>query len=179
MKRFKSGRTKLKRLTKKFSYLKELFIFFALAVFIWSRFHEYMHISVLKYFGYEYNLRWNIFIPQVHCIGCDLNNISQMFLYAFFPYIIDILAVIFGILFYRHKIMRYLMHFGYFDIISNYFSMLIALFYGTANDFLNLIRMGFFPFVIAFFILSTLLWFPKNKGLLVDYIRRFKKAFEA
>ena len=59
-----------------------------------------------------------------------------------------------------------------------YFSILLAILYGTPNDFLNLIRLGFLPVVIIFFILSTLLWFPKNKGLVLFYVKKYKQTSE-
>jgi len=162
---------------KIFAAFGELLIFLALAILVWSSIHEFLHIAALKYFGYGYELRWNVLLPQVHCIGCNTTNRSQMFIYSFLPYTLDIIVVALGFSLYKFKIARYLMHFGYFDIISNYFSMLLALLYNTPNDFLNLIRLGFWSFVIIFFVSSTFLWFSKNKGIIVDYAKRYKEIF--
>ena len=56
-----------------------------------------------------------------------------MLFYNGFPYLIDLLVVLIGF-FYENKLLRYFMHFGYFDIISNSFAMIIALITSDSKD---------------------------------------------
>ena len=147
-----------------------LIFFLILYIFIWTPLHEFLHISVLKFLDYKYDLSWNFFIlPSVHCQDCDISNKGQMLFYNGFPYLIDLLVVLIGF-FYENKLLRYFMHFGYFDIISNSFAMIIALITNLPNDFLNIIKLGFGYLIIILIVCSSYLWINKNKILLRSFI---------
>lgn len=151
-----------------------LIFFLILAVFIWTPIHEFLHVSVLKFLNYDYILSWNFFImPNVRCQTCDITNKQQMFFYNIFPYFVDLLAIAIGFLFYKNKILSYLMHFGYFDILSNSFAMVIALIAHLPNDLLNVIKLGFWYFVIILLSVSSYLWLKKNKNILIGIIKKY------
>lgn len=162
-----------------FSNFFGLFCFLFLAIFIWTPLHEFLHISILKFFNHNYQLYWNYFLlPKVRCLDCGIYNKVQMFFYSFFPYIVDLIVLITGSLFYKYKVLRYLMHFGFFDIITNYFTMLPALIFGLPNDFLNIIRLGFWYIAFLLFIVSIYLWFKKNKNLAKSFIKKYHSMYK-
>ena len=169
----------IKNKFKLFFYnFSELIVFLFLAVAIWTPLHEFLHVSVLKFLHYDYKIYWNyLLLPGVHCTNCDFYNKTQMFFYSVFPYIIDILALVIGFLFNKYKILRFLMHFGFFDIISNYFMMLVALITNQPSDFLNIIRLGFWYVAVLLFIISFYLWFKKNKDLLKGYLKKYRRVY--
>ena len=168
----------IKRLKLKLSKLFGLFLFLFLAVFIWTPFHEFIHISILKILNYDWEIYWNfMLLPQVHCINCNTSGRLPMFFYNFSPYIIDLIVLITGFFFSEFKKLRYLMHFGYFDITTNFFMMIFAWIIKAPNDFLNVIRLGFWYVVVLLFVVSTYLWFRINKNLLKNLILKYQSLY--
>ena len=104
---------KSRKLIEKATYL---IIFLLMALAVWSNIHEIIHMLALESLGHSYIYNWSLFRPFVHCTNCEAVTSLQVFYYSFAPYVVDLLAMIIGALFYKNRIMRYIQHFGYFDI---------------------------------------------------------------
>jgi hypothetical protein len=158
-----------------YKHLK-LILFLLVALFFWSNLHEVIHMFALKEIGHNYVYKWNLFRPLVTCLDCQQVTKFQVFYYSFAPYILNIIAMIFGIIAYRNIWSRYLLHFGYLDILGNYIALGFYFFNNDIqHDFINIALVGFWYVPILLFLFSTVMWFRVNWGWLKKEIIEIKK----
>ncbi len=155
-----------------------LIVFMLVAMFLWANLHEIVHMLALKSLDRHFIYNWDMFRPFVHCTDCEIVPKLHVFYYSIAPYIVDLLAMIIGALFYKNRIMRYIQHFGYFDIFANY----IALTFYHINkkimhDFINIAKAGFWYVPIILFFGSALIWFLVNWCWMQQQIKELKWVY--
>ena len=138
-------------------FCRKLIIFLLVALIVWTNIHEIFHMLALKIEGFRFIYHWNLAVPQVECLDCQSATFNQIFYYAFAPYFVNFIAIIIGAVFYTRKWIKYLLHFGYFDIFSNFVTLL---FVGrnSPHDFIIITKVRFSYTIIILFLLSTIIW---------------------
>lgn len=135
-------------------------------IYVYTGIHELLHYYSAKFLGYTSTICWFCFPTKIH-LNTDLIFKNHYFIIAITPYILTMIiltSLILVYLFTRKKYIIFISIIPLLDYFTNILGIPIAYFTKTANDFLNLFRLGFYwetllmmtpPIIFILFMLSN------------------------
>lgn len=145
-------------------YLRIL-VFVGVAIFIYSPFHELIHMLAVKAIGYNSVFNFSIIFPVVSCINCQSATYLQLLFINIAPHLVSLIIIIFA-LFTASKLLNYVAYLAFFDLFANFMGLVLVLIkFQNGNDFINLITLGRLELVITIGLLTIYLLYQHIKKL--------------
>lgn len=126
----------------------KILLFVLILLYAYFVIHELLHYFLIRYFGYSAKICWICFPTKVSYLT-PINQVlkNHYFISAVAPYILSSLLLLFlsfMFLINRKRIYFYLSIIPFFDTVINILAIPLFYFTKTANDFLNLFKLGIY-----------------------------------